>query len=134
MKTLAQYINEYLIKKKLNKVYKNEDYIIDEIIEVMQIDKNYPKCIELIREWVHSQDVESVEYYLPNAKSLTKFKRQLHHKFDDKIGDYKTLDVSEMTKNSNIVNSTWEYDTMIATYKEIIVYNSPKYTLWIKAL
>ena len=60
MKKLTQYINEYLIKKKLDKVHKSNT-ILDIITNIMDLDD---RTQNFINNYINENNVIDVKYYM----------------------------------------------------------------------
>ena len=127
MKSLLQYINEYLIKKKVDKVHGGFTGPEEEIAAIMGMDsKRNCGMIAFIKKWLDQRNGE-INYYMdPGYKvmlSMDKYKHlfpehmedlldKIHagiHKYKIKLGSVKNLlsydgfYIYQDTKNDNIL-------------------------------
>lgn len=84
MKTLTQYITEYLIKKKVDKVRGNNIY--DEILNTLDVEES--KTIKnFIENWINEYKVENIVYvgYEYDFNLFKKQKPRIYNKIQDNI-------------------------------------------------
>ena len=81
MKSIDVYINEFIIKKKLNTPISFENELAESIYKVFDIDDNELK--DYIYSWVYSSKVKDIAYYKNNGKSdISKISKNIDN-FDE---------------------------------------------------
>ena len=104
MKSIDVYINEFIIKKKLNTPISFENELAESIYKVFDIDDNELK--DYIYSWVYSSKVKDIAYYKNNGMSdISKISKNI-----DNSGKLVIDDIKDAFKYETNNKSTTKYD------------------------
>ena len=74
MKNLVTYVNEYIVKKKLDHFIDSSVLnVYDEIDNLINLNNYDKKIRDCIKKWIDKFDVKSVVYYTRNKKTLSQY-------------------------------------------------------------
>ena len=119
MKQINQFINEYIIKKKLDKpIDSSGNDIVNELIDVIDITyEKYPKMTKAIENWVYKNNITDVSYYFPRLVDIKRFKKEHGNKYNNKI-------VKDYDPEYNVESkSVWEHTDVLMYTNNNMIYD-----------